>query len=197
MTLSPCSGDSAAAWITSSDRPWHRLVTYGPAGLDAYARLRFLPDPLYHDPPEVTLGADAPSEHELLRVTLDVLGQHTRTPDDVYYCIWDGWGSDTVPASVVPSPKVEIPHRSYFLWHGTLSDFGEWDLGDVVPGHARSPWPDPALIWPADHAWCIANDVDPHFAGIGASSDAVADLLAHSGLDVVTADPSGEQPYFD
>ena len=52
------------------------------------------------------------------------------------------------------------------------------------------------FIWPADHAWCVAHDVDPHYAGIGASSAAVADLLAQPDLDVVPADPRVEQPYY-
>src|SRR5262245_1538655 len=47
MTLTLCEDASAAAWITSSDLPWQQLVAFGPAGFQAYARLRFLPDPAY------------------------------------------------------------------------------------------------------------------------------------------------------
>jgi hypothetical protein len=47
--------------------------------------------------------------------------------------------------------------------------------------------PDFAFIWPADHAWCVANDVDPHWAGIGADVSAVSELLADPRLDVVAA----------
>ena len=56
--------------------------------------------------------------------------------------------------------------------------------------------PDPAFIWPADHAWCIANDVDPHWAGVGADGSAIDELLADSRLDVVPADRSQDQPYY-
>ena len=60
MSLRSCSDPSAAAWITSSKRPWHQLVTFGPSGFDAYARLRFLPDPRYDGQPERLLDEARP-----------------------------------------------------------------------------------------------------------------------------------------
>ncbi|HEX2893442.1 MAG TPA: hypothetical protein VHO29_05510 [Marmoricola sp.] len=45
MTLVPCSDASVVDWITRSSWPWDRLVTFGPEGFDAYARLRVIPDP--------------------------------------------------------------------------------------------------------------------------------------------------------
>lgn len=207
MTLTPCADVSAAAWITSSDLPWQELIAFGPSGFEAYARLRFLPDPVYPGQPEIEIDDDAPSENELLRATLEVLRQHTRAPNDCYFCLWDGWGSDTdgdddaraapaFPPSVLNGPKVVVPNRAYFLFHGALSEFGDWGAAEVSPRRPRSHMPDPAFIWPADHAWCIANDVDPHYAGIGADSTAIDQLLAHPGLDVVTADPHTEQPHY-
>jgi hypothetical protein len=56
--------------------------------------------------------------------------------------------------------------------------------------------PNPAFIWPADHAWCVADDVDPHWAGIGADVSVVEELLADPPLDVVAADPRQDQPAF-
>ena len=38
MTLRCCRDLSAAEWLTASDLPWQRLVCFGPAGFDAYAR---------------------------------------------------------------------------------------------------------------------------------------------------------------
>ena len=63
-------------------------------------------------------------------------------------------------------------------------------------GNLALDMPDPAFIWPADHAWCIANDVDPHWIGIGADTPAIDQLVAHPLLDVVPADPRQEQPYY-
>ena len=96
MALVPDRDMSAADWIMTSDRPWEQLVTFGPAGFPAYARLRFLPDPVYEGQAEhaVDIDVDAPAESAQLRVVLETLTSHTRTPDDCYFCLWDGWGSD-------------------------------------------------------------------------------------------------------
>jgi hypothetical protein len=196
MALRSCPDASAAAWLTSSELPWHQLVTFGPSGFNAYARLRFLPDPRQDGQPEIVLDESAPAEYDPLRATLEVLRQHTGAPGDVYFCVWDGWGPRGVPAAVLDSPRVNVPNRSYFLLRGTLSDFANWDPAGVSSAHQRLEMADPAFIWPADHAWCVAHDVDPHYAGIGSTADAIADLLAHSGLDVVLSDPRLEQLHY-
>ena len=196
MSLRSCSDASAAAWITSSERPWHQLVTFGPSGFDAYARLRFLPDPSYDGQPESVLDVGGPAEYDLLRATLEVLRQHTAASDAVYFCVWDGWGPRGVPAAVLDSPRVGVPNRSYYLLRGSLSDFADWDPAGFPSGHQRLAMADPAFIWPADHAWCIAHDVDPHYAGIGSTAVAVAELLAHPGLDIVLSDPREDQPHY-
>ena len=222
MALIPCPDLSAADWIAASDRPWDQLVTFGPAGFPAYARLRFLPDPAYvgQRGNDVVVD-DAPTEASQLRVALGTLARHTRTPDDCYFCLWDGWGSDieggdgarivdlqsgavskgpliapAFPPSVLHGPKVVVPNRAYFLFRGSASDFGEWGAADEWPGQPRLHMPDPAFIWPADHTWCVANDVDPHWAGIGADVSAIDQLLADPRLDVVPADPRQDQPYY-
>ncbi|MET4168847.1 hypothetical protein ABID74_004931 [Gordonia terrae] len=80
-----------------------------------------------------------------------------------------------------------IPNRSYYLLHGPLSDFGRWGVRET--GHNPA-----SFVWPADHAWCIASDVDAHWAGIGANAETIADLLTHTDLDIVTADPDSGAP---
>lgn len=94
MTLTPCPDLSAAAWINASDQPWYRLAAFGPSVFPAYARLRFLPDPAHDGQPEsdVERADDAPSDIAQLRDVLQTLAPHTRTPDDCYVCLWDGWG---------------------------------------------------------------------------------------------------------
>jgi hypothetical protein len=223
VALTPCSDLSAASWIMASDRPWQQLVGFGPAGFPAYARLRFLPDPTYEGQSEndVEVDGHAPSESAQLRAVLVALTPHTRAPDDCYFCLWDGWGSDieggdgarlldwqsgtvrrgpriapAFPSSVLHGPKVVVPNRAYFLFRGAVSDFDDWGAAEEWPGQPRLHMPAPAFIWPADHAWCIANDVDPHWAGIGADVSAIDRLLADPRLDVVAADPREDQPAY-
>ena len=76
---------------------------------------------------------------------------------------------------------------------GPLADAGGW--GDEFCSHPASPY-EPAFVWPADHAWCVANDVDPHWAGIGSNATVIGQLVADTRLDAVAADPSEEQPNY-
>jgi hypothetical protein len=79
---------------------------------------------------------------------------------------------------------VALPHRAYFLLRGSVGALADW------------AGPDPAFAWPADHAWCLANDVDPHYAGIGADGATIDQLVETPGLDVVVADPRQQQPEY-
>lgn len=223
MSLSWCSDVSPGAWLTASGTPWQQLIGFGPAEFDSYARLRFVPDPTRTGQHESDIDdADIPeSEAALVRCVLNVLARHTAAAGDCYFCLWDGWASDiyggdglrivdwatgTVtrgstmdPAfdqAVLQGPKVSIPNRDYFLFRGRLADFGDWGAADFHPGKPRTHMPNPAFIWPADRAWCVANDVDPHWAGIGATSAAIDELLATPGLDIVRADPTVPQPEY-
>lgn len=178
MAPIPCSDLSPADWIASSDLPWQRLVTFGPVGFDGYARLRFLPDPAFDGQSENDVTAPDSPEDEQFRLLFENLAHATRTPEDCYFCVWDGYGD------VFGGPKVVVPHRKYFLFRGGLEEAG-----------FRGPQ-GLAFVWPADHAWCVAKDVDPHWAGIGAARDVLGRLVGAAGLDVVLADPTREQPAY-
>ncbi|WP_432522835.1 hypothetical protein [Kineococcus sp. SYSU DK006] len=86
-----------------------------------------------------------------------------------------------------------IAERSCFLFTGDLRELGEpaaWKAALRSTHHPASPSrPDPAFVWPADRAWCITRDVDPHYATIAAGTAAVEDLLRIPDLDIVRADP--------
>ena len=216
VSLAPCSDLSPARWIVASKAPWQRLVGFGPSGFAAYARLRFLPDPAHAGQRESDVG-DARCETEELQLLFEVLATHTRAPDECYFCLWDGWGdiygggavavlgdrgdvrpqptvAPAFPPSVLDGPKVIVPHRAYFLFRGPASEAGDWGATDMWPGQPRRY--KPGFAWPADHAWCVASDVDPHWAGIGADAPVIDELVGDPRLDVVPADPNDEQPSY-
>lgn len=192
MTLKYCSDLSAADWIVQAQIPWEQLVYFGPPGFPAYARLRFIPDPTMpgQEEADANVAEDHPSDLTQTRRALKHLRRFTATPEDCYFCFWEGY-PDALPPSVRQRPMVTIPHRRYFLLHGSLTDLGNWHetLGDV------GAFP-PAFAWPADHSWCFARDVDPHWAGIGAEQAAIDTLLNASELDVVPAQPTTPQPTY-
>jgi hypothetical protein len=227
MTLTFCWDVSAADWIVRRDVPWERLVGFGPAGFDSYARLRFLPDPVRPGQSENDVDGDWFTDQ--LPTLWQVLATNTATPSDCYFCVWEGFGhteaasddavylddDDAVaehgrtgrpgwapapvpvgPPSTPPVPKVVVPHRAYWLFRGPLADLGSWDTAQEWPGPARLDQAEPAFVWPADHAWCVAQDVDPHWAGIGGTTTLITRLTADPRLDAVPADPAEDQPLY-
>ena len=196
MALAWTTDLEPAGWLLRSPVPWARLVGIGPDGFAAYARVLHLPDPVRpgqseadHDLPE-----DHPSDLDQARACLGVLADFTATPDDCWFAVWEGYaGSIEIPPGLPLLDLVDAglgSVRRYALVRGRLDDLEDWerDIGDglLVP---------PALVWPADHRWCLAADVDPHWMGVGAEEAAVAALLGTTGLDVVRADPSQVPPH--
>ncbi len=192
MALRPADELSAAAWLHATEAGPTQLITFGPNSFPAYARLRYLPDPVRPGMREsdVRLPPRRPAEIDLARTALEALAGYSSSTRDCFVCVWEGGATlrDHAPAA---GNLVDLGHRRYGLLTGTLSDLAGWsDLFDSVVHSA------PAVVWPTDHAWCFAGDVDPHWAGIGAARDVVDRLVAGSGLDIVPADPEERQPTY-
>jgi hypothetical protein len=187
------AGLSVARWITGSSTPFDQLVMFGPEVFEASARIRFIPDPVA--PGQQEADVHLPEGHlpDLVQaqIALHLLEAFTATPDVCYFCFWEGY-----PYVDLPTPRsdslVVLPHRRYVLFRGAL------DSIDTVAERfgAGSPVAPPAFVWPADHRWCFACDVDPHWAGVGAQRAAVDALVAHDDLDVVPAAPADPQPLY-
>jgi hypothetical protein len=194
MRLSYCSDISAADWLVRSATPSLQLITFGPAGFPAYARLRFIPDPTGpgQDETDAAVPDDHPPDIAQARRALHRLAPFTSTPQECYFCLWEGYSDAPLPPHVRRGPLVEIPHRRYALLRGALDDIGSWEA-DIGGGANIDP---PAFVWPADHRWCFARDVDPHWAGIGAERAAVDVLVGDPELDVVPARPTDDQPRY-
>jgi hypothetical protein len=130
VSLAICSDLSPASWIVTSEVPWDRLVTFGPAGFAAYARVRFIPDPTHQGQQESEADLDvSPSETEQWRALLQLLARETSDPSDCYFGLWEGWG---FPASARRWPIFGVPRgaqiaaRSFFLFRGALSEAEIW-----------------------------------------------------------------------
>lgn len=198
VTFLPCSDLAAAEWIATSDEHWWKLVTRGPAGFPAYARLRFIPDPIYEGQSENDV--DRPngilSDMEQLRVAAGSLLGHTGSPSEGYLLIWDGWGEDSFPDLVLRAPRVAVPGREYYLCRVWLSDFVSGTIEDSWQAKTDRAMPPPAFIWPKDRAWCITQDVDPHWASIGAEQAMIDQLLTEPRLDVVQVEANQKLPFY-
>lgn len=202
-----CADVSAADWITrsrdatddvASGQAWKALALFGPPEFEAYARVRFIPDP---DRPHQSVPSEdftEPAyegyEHAIVARTCRALAAATRSSDECYFAIWAGYSGVVSP--LPGGPRMYIPNRGYHLYVGTLSDLKAWEepLTHETPALFHDP---PAFVWPADHAWCLASDTDPHWAGIGANTATIRDLTLRDDIDVVTADRYGRQPFYD
>jgi hypothetical protein len=61
--LRHCTDTSAADWLVNSPTPPWQLITFGPLGFEAYARLRYIPDPTR--PGQQEHEADVPHDQPL------------------------------------------------------------------------------------------------------------------------------------
>ena len=191
MALTWTSDTAGADWLGATGAPWWQVVELGPPVFEAYARVRFIPDPVFPGQREadVDLPEDHPRDLDRGLSALALLGSFTSTPDDCWFAVWDGWNVNLeIPAGL---PLFALPHRAYGLLRGALSDLTGWE--ETLHTSLNAP---PAFAWPSDRSWCFASDVDPHYAGVGASEAAVRALLAAPGLDAVRAEPGERQPTY-
>jgi len=141
-----------AAWLVSSRTPPDQLITFGPAGYEAYARLRYIPDPT--SPGQLETDADISADHPLwasqARRAVNVLADFTETPDECFFCIWEGTAGNVLSAIEQQGPLITIPHRRYVLFTGRLRDYIE-----AGEGRFDDSGPVPAFVWPADRRWCL------------------------------------------
>ncbi|WP_083709630.1 hypothetical protein [Williamsia sterculiae] len=152
-----------------------------------------MPDPAYagqsiNDAPTANHRAHHDSDTTQIARLCAALETATSTPADCYFAIWEGY--HRVVSPLPGGARMRIPNRGYHLYQGPLSEAQRWTTHDdrrTAPELVNHP----AFVWPADHAWCVACDTDPHWAGIGASEHTIGTLVARDDIDVVRAHRSG------
>ncbi|MGJ9413475.1 hypothetical protein ACHAAC_12285 [Aeromicrobium sp. CF4.19] len=214
MTLRHEPRVSVAEWIVAdgNDADARNRALQGPPGFAAYATVWF--DDEDADPYRSDAG--------LVATATRLAADHTFTPDDAWFALWEGWGElehgriysamqpdrafgrffapprpqVALPAfdrSVLDAPRVDLlGQRSYLLFTGRVGDVGDWGARPLAPGWPRE-LPQAALTWPADHAWCITSDVDATWFCIGGSQALVDAAVANPDL---SAEPTtyGDPP---
>ena len=149
---------------------------------------------------------------DLLRALCKTLGDHTRTANSCWFCLWDGYGwlhgstasvtaykdNPPIPSTNVlhePSaipydtrdvPRIHLAKRDYILFEGPLSAATElgWSPSSGVY-LAQSP----NLFWPQDRAWCVASEIDLSCTFVGGSEVLAEALIANSSLEAWRIDP--------
>ena len=145
--LRPAANADAAEWLLRAGVDWWDLVRYGPPGFDVYVRITFTLE---------AEGAELAGEEPGLRAALATLARYTATPASAHAAIWEGWtGPDPAPEA----PRVDIPHRAMLLFTGPVEVMRDAPALAWY-GSAQGRYQAPHLVWPEDHAWCLACEVD-------------------------------------
>jgi hypothetical protein len=115
-------------------------------------------------------------EVDAMRTVLETLADHTATPCVAFVGIWDGWGHGVVPGA----PSVLVADRRLLLFTGPVAAMRDahqfvWATPGNEPDTGILTEPD--LVWPDDHAWCLACDVDEEVEFSVGCSVAAADAL--------------------
>ncbi|WP_342373300.1 hypothetical protein PCC79_06145 [Propioniciclava soli] len=135
---------------------------------------------------------------------------HLPSADEVYYAFWNGFGLDYVAAGLDPerpgrvlgqgrridswrTPLLELPSRGYVVLRGPLHP-----LALVTRGQGDAPLEpeqSPNLIWPAEHTWFVATEIDHRFTLIGGDEALATALLDDPELEVVRVQPDDRIDY--
>ena len=216
---------SEAEWFTRSGDPWNQLCSIGPSGFAQYARLFHPLQPGDHQADRQSLmDVEGHLETRALQHLVTVLARHTTTPRDCLFGLWEGFGDiqgspsvrrdvletrgprarrrtpPTVPPAFSPDvmagPRVQHSGTGLPALCGPLSQAGQWGAADLLPRARARTINSPNLIWPADHAWFVATDIDLPWTGIAGSAQLIQDLMAEEALDVERIDPAAPLPYW-
>ncbi len=204
LELKPASSVAPAQWLNQVLSPSGTTVaSYVPDTFDRFARVR---NPAFnrrtgHAVDWNAVGqrngnaVDAQTTWETLRdreVWLDpesgtidltvaralsaVLASETLTPERVFFAFWHGYADmNDVSAPIVTLP----PDRSMLLFTGPLCA-----VGSPTDTLQRSRLP--LRWWPADHAWCVGNDIYARSVFVAGSAKTIELVLNSPGLDAVS-----------
>lgn len=135
-----------------------------------------------------------------------LLARHTSTPEDIWFAVWDGWGwnhelalmkltpdglaiaEGTPPRDLRRHRRLRVPNREYHLLHGALDELSAF----LIPEDERGMSQSPNIWWPADHAWCVATEIDLQSTFVGGSQAAVAAILGSDLLEALPIEPSAD-----
>jgi hypothetical protein len=163
------------------------------------------------DPGEPPPYEGGPGEGSLWLPDAEVLAAIARawtaTPEDCWFCVWDGFGWDSatsvaavstageppdnirwpspdpVPPVVRDGPRVRLPNRDYLLYRGPVEAI-------VAPANLAGTREQCAnLCWPADRAWCVASEIDLMWTYVGGPRGLIGAVLADNRIEALPAAP--------
>ena len=158
-------------------------------------------------------------EPQALAALCRLLAAHTDPALECFFALWEGWGwipggrsvavlrapgltelqgspgTAEPPVSAVPPAfggevisggRLHHPGRDYLLFAGppdAAMDLGHWPSRDwFVPQS-------PSLIWPTDHSWCVATEIDFDSTLIAGDTALIDAVLGAQDLEATPVEP--------
>jgi hypothetical protein len=209
--LTPWEGDHTATIVVPAGFAAYARVLH-PAGIPergerpvrwadvaAWSGMPLRPDAQFHSialPPTAPrepppYDGQGPHEGSLYvpdaEVLAGILRDWTATPEDCWFCLWDGYGwesgGDPVPGPVFGGPRVQLPHRGYLLYQGPVEAALALPALDGTFGQCPNLW------WPADRAWCVATEIDLPWTYVGGPRGLIDAILADHRIEARPAAP--------
>ncbi|MCE2464649.1 MAG: hypothetical protein J4G01_00990 [Dehalococcoidia bacterium] len=166
----PVSWATVASW---TGRTVHPLMQFERIA-DLREDLGEYPEPEWGSHPQ--FGVIPESE---CRTLVEVLKGFTSTPENCFFCIWDGYSS-TDKGAYKAGPRVRAPGRDYVLFRGPLETMLALPYEDRP---LRGDFPN--IWWPEDRAWCVATDIDLFDTFVGGSQECIEAILSNPSLEVL------------
>lgn len=104
---------------------------------------------------------DGTLPRSLAGVLREILPGHTGTPDEVWWCVWNGYGDYTFQPAPT-TPLLRLPAREYFLLSGSIDGITESLIKTFF-------WQNANLWWSDDRKWCVATEIDYCWTYVGGS----------------------------
>jgi len=186
---------------------WSDLARRNDRIVHAEMQFHYINRPVGQPPPSGYERGTGPSWGSLpaeeRAILVEVLSRHTSPPATCWFCVWEGTnpggGQDVVwvkagtlraplhrrqaPPDLLSHPQVELPHRRYFLYGGSIVRALALDQS-------------PHLWWPEDRSWFVATEVDYAWTYVGGTQDLIDELIADDRLEVLPAQLS-DKPFYD
>jgi hypothetical protein len=99
--------------------------------------------------------------------------------------VWEGWGFLRRSSWIEHAARMHLPHRDYVLFRGVLAEVPA--LGFAEP--RQFVHFTPALLRPADAAWCVATEVDFDSTLVGGPRSIVDAVLTNAQLEAFEVEP--------
>lgn len=110
-----------------------------------------------------------------------VLANHTTTPNDCWFAVWEGWGD--IRSDIASAPTFKVPARAHHLLSGPIEAASE----SVEQHRMQSA----SLWWPDDHAWCVSTEIDFDTTYVGCDESCCQEILRLPDIEALVIDPAG------